>query len=113
MGDSRERLARACWVPPGCPVQLRGLWQTLPAALVVNGNLLPVSMAVGKIDTDSHPGGRGDPDGSRPDVPLPHLTWPEATSPISRLKLRCRADGVLGHWPQSLDQPGQLPPAGR
>lgn len=33
-------------------VQLPGLCQALPTALVVNGNLMPVSMAVGKINAD-------------------------------------------------------------
>lgn len=33
-------------------VQLPGLCQALPTAPVVNGNLMPVSMAVGKINAD-------------------------------------------------------------
>lgn len=52
MGDSKERLGRDSWVPPACRVQLPGLCQALPAALVVNGNLLLVSMAAGKINAD-------------------------------------------------------------
>lgn len=53
MGDSKERLGRDSWVPPACRVQLPGLCQALPAALVVNGNLLLVSMAAGKMLTES------------------------------------------------------------
>lgn len=47
--------------PEAVLVQLPGLCQALHTAPVVNGNLMPVSMAVGKINADEDTQGREKP----------------------------------------------------
>lgn len=71
-------------------VQLPGLCQALPAAPVVNGNLLPVSMAVGKIIADEvTQEGEETAVASGLMSPHPILAGSGGTSPITCLKLRC------------------------
>lgn len=88
MGDSKERLGRDSWVPPACRVQLPGLCQALPAALVVNGNLLLVSMAAGKINADGVTQ-EGEETLMAPGLMSPHPISPGPGGDITCLKLQC------------------------